>query len=443
MSRLFVRIWLTFWAVLVATVLVALAVDYGIAVERGRSIDRMSPQALAEQGAQVIAADGEAAGRRWILAQHSRLPELSIFIVAPDGRELTGRSPPEVARARGHAGNGARFPAAVTEAVRGRPYLFVFRRARSLAFDVWDVVTQPWVLAALVLAISGLGAAWLARSLTAPIQRLQAQVRSIAAGGLGSRMGPDLTQRGDELGALARDIDEMAARIQALIAAREAMLRDVSHELRAPLARLRAVADLARKRGGPEAAFARIDREIDRLDALIAQILRFSRLEAEADIVRAPVDLSDLLTEIVEDARLEAAGAAKTVELRCRGATTVLGDARLLRSAVENVLRNAVRFSPSGGAIEAALRAHGGMARITVLDHGPGVRPDELPRIFEAFHGDGSGAGLGLAIAQRVLRLHGGEIAAANRPGGGLSVSIDIPRLPAPSDHVRAVAASA
>jgi two-component system sensor histidine kinase CpxA len=429
MSRLFVRIWLTFWAVLVATVLLALAVDYGIAVARGRSIDRMSPSALAAQGAQIIAAQGDAAGRRWILAQHGQLPELSIFIVTPDGRELTGRSMPEVARAGVASGDRATFPAEVSVPIGGRPYRFVFRRARSVAFDVWDVVTQPWVLAALVLAISGLGAAWLARSLTWPIQRVQAQVRSIAAGDLESRMEPGLTSRGDELGVLARDIDEMAARLQALIAARDAMMRDVSHELRAPLARLRAVADLARQRGRPEDALTRIDCEIDRLDALIGQILRFSRLEAEVDLARAAINLAELLEEVVEDARLEAAGAGKTVELRAEGAATVLGDARLLRSALENVLRNAVRFTPANGVIVTEMLIGADTVSVTVLDIGPGVGADDLPRIFEPFHGEGSGAGLGLAIAQRVARIHGGEIVAENRSGGGLAMTFRFPKL--------------
>lgn len=319
------------------------------------------------------------------------------------------------------------LPAEVTERINGRPYRFAFQRTRSLVFDLWAGILQPQVLGALVLAISGLGAAFLARSLTDPIRQLQGRVRSIASGGMETRTGPQLTRRRDELGVLARDVDEMAGKIEALIAAREAMLRDVSHELRAPLARLRAAADLAREYGASETTFVRIDREIDRLDALIGQILKFSRLEAGPGLASARFDLSELLNGAVEDARLEAAAASKRVEFRSVDSTFVMGDARLLRSAVENVLRNAVRFSPTGEPILVDMRTGKDSVLVIVRDRGPGVSPDELPRMFEPFRGEGSGAGLGLAIARRVMQMHGGDIRAGNLKEGGLSVTLELP----------------
>jgi len=426
-SRLFVRVWLGFWAVLAVTFVTALAIDYGLAVQRARDIDTLSPRALAASGA-VAFRSGELDGHRWIFQERNRLPELEIMVVSPDGRELTGRSPAEVARALSGRSRPSPFPAEVDETVNGRTYRFVFRRAHSLVFDLWDVVLQPWVLGGLILVISGAGSAVLARSFTGPIRRLQEGVRKIAAGALESRMGAALTGRGDELGALACDIDQMADRLQALIAARDALLRDVSHELRAPLARLRAVSDLALRRGVAEAAFARIDREIDRLDALIGQILKFSRLEAEAGLVLEPIDLTDLVEDLAEDARLEAGPSGKQVIVRSGGPSSLMADPRLIRSAVENVLRNAVRFSPPGGLIDVGVTVHAAEARLDVLDRGPGVPPKDLPHIFEPFHGEGSGAGLGLAISRKVIALHGGSIAAENRPGGGLAVSIVLPR---------------
>jgi two-component system, OmpR family, sensor kinase len=429
MSRLFVRIWLTFWAVLAATFVAALAIDYGLALQRARDIDRLSPQALAMSGAEAFRT-GEFNGRRWILAEHSRLPELQIMVVAPDGREITGRSPAEVAGALSSRSGASPFPAAVVERVNGQPYRFVFRRSRSLVFDLWDVLLQPWVLAGLVLVISGAGSAFLARSFTGPIRHLQARVRMIASGSLDSRMGVALTGRGDELGVLAGDIDQMADRLQALIAARDALLRDVSHELRAPLARLRAAAELDLQRGGREAAFAIIDREIDRLDALIGQILRFSRLEAEPGLALEPVDLVALIEGLAEDARLEGGGADKRVTVRGGDPALLMADPRLMRSAVENVLRNAVRFSPKGGDIEIGIAVHSRHVRLQVLDGGPGVSPQDLPHIFEPFRGEGSGAGLGLAIARRIIGLHGGSISAENRPAAaGLVVTIILPRI--------------
>jgi len=425
-NRLFVRIWLSFWAVLAATFLAALAVDYGLALQRAREIDRLSPAVLAAQGAQTISAGGEATARHWVLMKHNLPPELEEFVVTPDGRELTGRSLAEVDRALAQPHGHSPFPAEVTEMVKGRPYRFVFQRVRSLDFDLWDVLLQPWVLAGFVLALSGAGAALLAGSLTGPIHRLQNRVRAIAEGQFESAGDPRLTARGDELGALARDLDHMAERLQALIAGREAMLRDVSHELRAPLARLRAVADLARKRG-ESPPLARIDREIDRIDALIGQILRFARLQAETDLAAEPIDLAALVEEAAADARLEGAPAGKQLRLRTGGPVPMTADPRLVRSAVENVLRNAVRFSPKGGKVEVALAAEGGQARLQVMDCGPGVRPADLPHIFEPFRGEGSGAGLGLAITRRVVTLHGGSVEAANRPGGGLIVTLVLP----------------
>ncbi|HEV2531914.1 HAMP domain-containing sensor histidine kinase [Phenylobacterium sp.] len=428
MSPLFARIWLSFWAVLAITFLLALGVDYGLAVRRAGDIDRLSPQALAASGAAAIARGGEMGGRHWILMQHNRLPELGIFIVTPDGRELTGRTLAEVTAALARSASASPFPTEVDAPVAGRPYRFVFQRTRSLAFDLWDILLQPWVLGALILSISGLGSAWLAGSVTGPIRRLQIRVRAIADGDLAGHADPRLARRGDEIGALARDVDHMSLRLGELIAAREAMLRDVSHELRAPLARLRAVADLARRRN-PErdATLDRIDKEVDRLDAMIGQILRFSRLQAEVALSAEPVDLTGLVAEAVEDARLEAAARGRRVAFEAGGPLIVSADPTLARSAVDNILRNAVRFSPAGGLVQVALRIEGGAVVLEVLDDGPGVLAADLPHIFEAFHGEGSGAGLGLAITRRVATLHGGIVAARNRDGGGLAVTLTLP----------------
>jgi len=435
-SPLFLRIWLTFWAVLALTFLLALGVDYGLAVRRANDIDRLSPRALAASGAEALATSGETGARRWLLMQEGRLPELQVLIVAPDGRELTGRSPADVAQALSRRRAGAPFPAEVDVPVGGQPYRFVFRRSRPLAFDLWDVLLQPWVLGGLILTISGIGSAWLAGSMARPIQRLQGRVRAIADGDLAGRADPRVAGRRDELGDLARDVDHMAARLGDLIAAREAMLRDVSHELRAPLARLRAVADLARRRN-PErdATLDRIDKEVDRLDDMIGQILRFSRLQAEVGVVLEPVDLAELVADAVEDAALEAAAAGRTVAYRPPAAAIVEADAALVRSAVDNVLRNAVRFSPPGGTVQVTLGAGDGTAALEVRDDGPGVPAEALPHIFEPFHGEGSGAGLGLAITRRVAALHGGTVSAHNREGGGFTVTLTLPLPAAPRDE--------
>jgi two-component system, OmpR family, sensor kinase len=424
LSSLWLRIWLSFWGVVVATFVVAAVIDYGLAVRRTRSLDLLSPVVMADAGARALALGGDEGVRNWLLGEHNLYPELKIFIVGPDGRELTGHRPSEVNDAWLHSTRGRTFPAQVGEKAGGRQYEFVFVRDRSLSFDVWDILLAPWILATVVLTVSGLGAALLARSFARPVRRLEQVVGEVADGSLETRSGDRLTMRHDEIGVLARGIDQMTSRIAEMVAAKDAILRDVSHELRAPLTRLRAAAELARRQG--DSAFERIDKEVDRLDALVAQILRYARLRATPEFEFSPVDFTALALEVVEDAELEAGQAEMNVDSAVEEGMIVVGDERLLRSALENVLRNAVRFSQSGGRIEVLASSEGEGVRFEVRDCGKGIDESELPQIFEPFHGDGSGAGLGLAIVSRIVELHGGTIEARNRTGGGLAVSIEL-----------------
>jgi len=437
---LFLRIWLTFWFVIAATFLAALAISFAVAVKR-QAIDTLSPPALAAQAGQALARGGEPGLRLWLLGTHNDHPEMDVMVLDPRGREIRGRAPAEVARALAEPRRGGSFPAVVEVRRPGGAYRFIFRRQRGLNFDLWDILLQPAVVLALVVAISGLGSAWLARYLAAPVVSLRGGVRALAAGDLEARMGEALAGRRDELGALARDFDRMAAELRALIASKEELLRDVSHELRTPLARLRVISDLGRRRAAsPEALgdFDLIDRETARLDALIGQILDFSRLGRRHAAAVERIDLAELLESAVEDARFEAAAQDKQVSLSLGGPLTVAGDAQQLASAIENVLRNAVRFAPPGSAVEVAAAERPDGVRIEVRDAGPGASEAELPRLFEPFfRGEGSpGLGLGLAIARRIVALHGGAIAAANHPDGGLAVELVLPNagpLPCPT----------
>jgi two-component system sensor histidine kinase CpxA len=409
-----------------ATFIVAAAIDYGAAVRRSKSLDLLSPLAMAQAGARSIAAGGEDEGRLWLLGEHNLYPELKIFIVGPDGRELTGHRRSEVRAALSDGPRGSTFPAQVKVEAAGRTYDFVFVRDRTLSFDIWDILLAPSILAVVVMSASGIGAALLARSFARPVKRLEEVVGQVAEGTLDTRSGHCLTKRRDELGSLARGIDRMAARIGAMVAGKDAILRDVSHELRGPLARLRAAAELARHQGTD--AFDRIDREIDRLDSLVGQILRYSRLSAGPELETSRVDFSAVVSEGVEDLKIEARGAGMDVVSTIEDGLMIDGDERLLRSALENVLRNAVRFNSPGQVIEVVASSDGDFATFEVRDRGRGVDEKELPRIFEPFHGEGSGAGLGLAIVSQIVELHGGAVKAANRSGGGLAVSIELKR---------------
>jgi two-component system sensor histidine kinase CpxA len=288
----------------------------------------------------------------------------------------------------------------------------------------------------IALSVSALISWWLARYISRPVTSLQASTRALAAGHLDTRVAPDIAHRSDELGVLARDFDQMAERLRQLLAAKETLLRYVSHELRSPLARLRVALSLARREGADlPREMDRMERETERLDTMIGQILRLSSLAADdPSLVRQRIELGHLLSEVVDDARLEARADNKTVEFTPVVHAEVLGNHELLRSAIENVLRNAIRFTENASKIDVALQVRSEQAVVTIRDQGCGVPENELEKIFEPFHRvpgandrGSTGGGLGLTIAARVVSVYGGRVSARNAPDKGLIVEIELP----------------
>jgi len=231
----------------------------------------------------------------------------------------------------------------------------------------------------------------------------------------------------------------MAERISSLISAQKRLLADISHELRSPLARLSVALELARKNAIPAAAPAldRIEREADRVNELVGQLLTLTRLESGAEKIPPDlVSLEELVQQVVSDADFEAQPMFREVKIVRLDKCRVRGSWELLRSAVENVVRNAVRYTAEGTAVEVELRWKLDTALLSVRDHGPGVPPEELGHIFEPFYRVSAardrasgGAGLGLSIAERTVKFHGGDISAENIPGG-LLVTIRLPLAP-------------
>jgi two-component system sensor histidine kinase CpxA len=296
----------------------------------------------------------------------------------------------------------------------------------------------------LIIAIisSGLVCYFLAWFMTKPIARLRAATRRLAAGDLSARSGAPVSNRRDEVAGLMRDFDAMAERLELLVKAQSRLLNDISHELRSPLARLNVALGLARQRSGPESAsmLERIELEANRLNELIGRILTLARLEdGEQHVPDLPVPLDELVQNVVEDAEFEAQ--ARRCHVRCKiaeGEWGVRGDASLLHSAIENVVRNAVRYTGEGTSVEVELTqiqgAGGAQATVRVSDCGPGVPADSLEKLFQPFYrlDDArgrltGGVGLGLAITERAVRFHGGKVAAFNRSEGGLMVEITLP----------------
>lgn len=289
------------------------------------------------------------------------------------------------------------------------------------------------------LLVSGAVCYLLTLYLTAPILRLRSVAQQITAGDLSVRADPTMELRKDELGDLVRDFNRMVGKTEHLISSQRQLLYDVSHELRSPLARMNVALDLLRGRVPDDPALNRIGIDLQRLNEMIGRLLTVAKLEATSTLqTPARVDLSELVSSVVIDADFEAQERGSRVDIVQDADLAVPGDPNLLRSAIENVLRNAVRFTRTGTTVEVALRTNrmtsADEAVISIRDYGPGVPDQELVNIFIPFYRvtdarsrDSGGVGLGLAITERIVRLHGGRIQAMNDPNGGLRVEMIFP----------------
>lgn len=325
----------------------------------------------------------------------------------------------------------------IVDAPSGRQYIFVTR------------LRQPYqprrltpIQVIMAIGFAGLIAYLLAMYLTSPLKKLRTTVQAFAHGNLEARVSPALGKRRDEVTDLGRDFDHMAERISILIDSQKRLLADISHELRSPLARLSVALELARK-NSPVAASGplnRIEQEAERLNELVGQLLALTRLESGAERVPAEIVLlEEVVQQIVDDASFEAKPLNREVKIVQLDKCRVNGSPELLRSAIENVVRNAIRYTAEGSAVEVGLHWKLETAELMVRDHGPGVPESELEHIFEPFYRvseardrASGGAGLGLSIADRTVKLHGGTIYAKNVEGG-LLVIIRLPLAPSQS----------
>jgi signal transduction histidine kinase len=284
--------------------------------------------------------------------------------------------------------------------------------------------------------VSLLFAGLLAWYFAKPIRSLRQAFESVAGGKLGARVGGSMGRRKDELADLGSNFDHMADRLQGLLDSQHRLLHDISHEVRSPLARLQAAADLIRQQ--PERAVElceRIERDTKRIDVLVGELLTLSRLEAGVmDSKDNKLNVGDLVADIVDDARFEAEANHRTVDLSVHDPVVVAGSQELLHRAIENVIRNAIRHTPEGGQVSVDIRkdSEERNMKLMVQDPGPGVPEKDLAAIFEPFVRceevqSLDGHGLGLAIAKRVVEAHGGTISASNRKPCGLCIEITLP----------------
>ncbi|HEV2469397.1 MAG TPA: ATP-binding protein [Candidatus Sulfotelmatobacter sp.] len=286
----------------------------------------------------------------------------------------------------------------------------------------------------LVIGVTGtLG--WLAASfIVSPIRKVTATVERFGKGDLSARAN---MKRSDEIGELARSFDGMAERLETLLLSERRLLQDISHELRSPLTRLKLAIRLTRTAADPKTALDRVDRETNRITSLVSEIIEMTRLEGDPlSRTAEPVNIGQVVKETVDDCRIEAQLFRRcSIQVEGELSGEVVGDGELLRRAFENVLRNAIRYSPEGANIDVSVDDHLKMANLTVRDYGPGVPEELLSQIFEPFfrveearEEDTGGVGLGLSIAKRAVRLHRGTIVAENA-SPGLRVQISLPKV--------------
>jgi two-component system sensor histidine kinase CpxA len=455
MHGLFFKIFIWFWLAM-ASVGAALVVTVALTesepvVARWREAAGNSLALFAYSAAEAYEQGGQSKLTDY-LTRLEQTTHISAFLIEERGREVAGQAVPDNAlslAAIAQSSDRAQFSferlttwaARSTVSPSGARYVLVAEMPRG---RFGALRREPGTVALRLVAVAivaGLVCYGLARYITLPVLRLSEATRRVAAGDLAARVGSKSSRRRDELASLGRDFDRMAERIESLMLAHRRLLGDISHELRSPLARLNVALGLARQQAGAEAAapLDRIEREAERMNELIGQLMTLSRLETELQGQPfARLDLSPLVSQVAADADFEARSRSRSVRIVSNQTCIVTGAEALLRSAIENVIRNAVKYTAENTEVQVSLerRVDGGLTRaiICVLDRGPGVPDECIGDLFRPFYRVAAardrstgGAGLGLAIAERAVRLHGGTVQASNAPGAGLLVQISLP----------------
>lgn len=436
MRSLFWRIFATFW--LAIAVVAGLSLLLGHALNQDAWILARHPgiHNVAAQWTQRYENHGAAAAQHY-LERHKHRRHIDVQVLDESGQLLVqGTFPRRAAAFEARQRHRERLPwRRLTEEYAspesGQTYLFIYRIPKAELAE-WHLDSLLWPASAMgiALVVMTLFSLLLTLSITRPLDRLRSAVHDLGRTTYQQHSLARLARRRDELGVLARDFNRMGARLQDLIGSQRQLLRDVSHELRSPLARLRVALALA-ERADPEARarlWPRLGQECDRLEALISEILELARVDSESS-QRQPIDLPALLGKLREDARLLAPEQAIRIEVP--EGLQLSGWPDLLERALDNLLRNAARFNPADQPLEIAIRRDAGQLSISVRDHGPGVAAEHLAHLGEPFFrapGQASpGHGLGLAIARRAAQRHGGQLGLANHPDGGFVATLELP----------------
>lgn len=453
--NLFVKIFLWFLAALALMVGVIVFLNWTVQTEpvvsRWRTSLTNNTEIWAETAAQIYTTEGEAGLETFLrrLRKHQSVSEVDF--IGQSGRswlsEGVNANDYRVLMDRTLASNTVQIESQEETALSARAvtlknneqYVFIVRWERVRFTPFFGESPLRYLRYAGVL-ITALLLCWaLARYLASPIKKLRQATQQLADGDLSTRVSDRLGRRRDELASLGKDFDVMAERIESLIMSQKRLSRDVSHELRSPLARMNVALEIARQKSNGEASpvLTRIENESQRLNDMISRLLTLSKLETGSkDFDRRDLNLKSIVEQVTADADYEANGKARSVKIIQADECRVSGSESLIRSAVENVLRNAVRYTKEGTSVEVTLTNEGGVAKVRILDHGQGVPESELANLFKPFYRVGEardrgsgGTGLGLAIAEQATIAHNGTISAHNE-GDGLVVEISVPCSP-------------
>jgi two-component system sensor histidine kinase CpxA len=448
MKQLFWRIFALMWA---ASVLLILAIAWitsnnfenekipGLGITRLESVLNEHLRNTAH-----VLRDGGVDALRAQLGQALDFGRVSIFVIDADQKDLLDRTVPAeviaaaehpVADAQGLSANRMRLR--VLTAPNGARYTAVarFEGSRMLRLLYRHQATF-WAHVGIAMAISACISLLLAAYITLPLSRIRASARRVARGDLSAQIGDLKFGRSAEMLALAQEFDQMTARLRDLVEGQRRLIRDVSHEMRSPLSRLRVALELARAQVSGDAGtqLDRIEREAERLEEMIAQAIQLTRMETTAPSKVENVALDLLIADVAGDAAFEAQARPCALHIAQSAPLAVRAEADLLTSAIENVVRNAVKYTSPDTTVSIRLDQVAEQARLRVRDCGPGVADADCVRIFEPYYRTDAarqrksgGSGLGLAIAKRAVERQGGRIHAVNAEGGGLEVEILLP----------------
>jgi len=454
LGRLFTKVFLWFWLTVLALFAIFLASRLGTRLVPSTELIASFAPRVADEAAHAYESGGPQEFEQFDRALVGK-SGLELYLIDGYGKDVLSRPIPSdslsIARAARSDGRilsrfGLRSHSSSYKftSPSGRPYVLLVRTPLQLRKILDSTAGGGLPLLGVVLLMVTFFCFWLTHHIVAPIQGIQSAARKVAAGDLSVRAPLEVSKRHDELAALAADFDAMVERMSAFVRSQKDLLSTVSHELRSPLTRL--IMSLALLRKQPpiesEELLQRMERDVERVDTLMGQLLTLSRLETGlSSDGKDSVDLSQLVQEVVADGDFEARSCGKSVRLQAEGGIVIeKADQQALRSACENILRNAIRFTTPGSQVEVILKTEkmspSSQVVLLVRDYGPGVPGELLQQIFQPFFRvkepngnprENNGTGLGLAIALEAIRQHRGSIIAANANPIGLEVKIMLP----------------